>query len=285
MSKTGKINYYIISSFILIMTVLLAGCGQPGKGPRMAVSECAPNNLTVQSNDSQLYLKWDTDCADNVVLSGYYVYLQKSPTYDKYHDAVPPKKIKPFNPIPYPGDTDPDNNFETMLIENLDNGVEYYVSVRTVFPDRTVTVSSNEVAVMCRPEGEFTLDFRYAGLNDGFSFKNGQHVRADDSDNDIYFYHKDGFDFIASPSRLNGFIRESKFYSLGKTKNIYQYPDLDLDIPPVERIPVMVGESYLVETADGNSAKIRIEDAYGEGQERKLRIKYIYQTIKGLMRF
>jgi len=275
-----KILLVITASVLLII-----GCGPPRQIGRPAITECAPTNLTVQPDDSTLYLKWDINCPENKVLSGYYVYLEKSPIFEKYSEVVLPKKIEPYNRTPYPGDTDPEDSFETMTINNLANGVEYYVSVRTVFPDKTITVSSNEVPVMCRPEGEFELAFRYAGKNDGFSFKTGQSVRADGELNDIYFYHKDGFDFIASPKRLNGFIRDSKFYSLGKTKDIYQYPELELDFEPVEKIPVNVGESYLVLTADGNYAKIRIEEASGKNKERKLKIKYIYQTVAGLMRF
>ncbi len=275
-----KILLIIAACFLLIIS-----CGPPRQIGRPAITECAPTNLTVQSNDSTLYLKWNTDFPDDKVLSGYYVYLQESPIYDTYNRVILPKKIKPHNRTPYPGDTDPENSFETMTINNLANGIEYYVSVRTVFPDNTFTVSSNEVPIMCRPEGEFELAFRYTGTNDGFSFKTGQSVRADGELNDIYFYHKDGFDFIASPNRLNGFIRDSRFYSLGKTKDVYLYPELELDFEPVEKIPVIVGESYLVLTADGTYAKIRIEEASGENKERKLKIKYIYQTVNGLMRF
>jgi hypothetical protein len=241
--------------------------------------------LEIRSNDRSLFLKWDTNCPKETLLSGYYIYLENKPTYVEYHNTAPPSNIKPLNHEPYPGDTDPEDRWETMEINNLDNGVEYYVSVRALFPDQTVTISSNEVNVMCRPEGEFDLAFRYADLNDGFSFAAGKAVRADSETNDLYFYHKDGFDFIASPHRLNGFLRKSQFYSLGATKNIYQYPKLDIDIPAVERMPVHEGELYLVKTADGNFAKMRIEKTSGERKGRILKIKYIYQTRKDLMRF
>jgi len=275
--------YSLIILFIFMM--MASGCGPSRRAGLPAVDECAPSNLTVRSNDSTLYLTWDTNCSNDKLLSGYDIYLSDKPLYEKYHNVQPPGNIKPFNSTPYPGDTDPDVSFETMTLNNLANGVEYYVSVRTVFPDKTMTVSSNEVPVMCRPEGKFDLDFRFSGTNDGFSFATGRPVRADDELNDLYFYSKDGFDFIASPTRLNGFIRESKFYSLGKTSDIYQYPELKLDYDPVEKIPVLLGQSYLVETMDGNFAKIRIEKITGENKERKLSVSYIYQPVKGLMRF
>lgn len=268
---------------VLVIT-MAAGCG----APRRAVvvrTECAPTNLVVKSNNRGMFLRWDSNCPENTVLSGYYIYLEEKPLYDKYAYRNVPRSVKPLNESVYPGDTDPEDSFETMKIDNLDNGVEYFVSVRTVYPDNSISVSSNEVGVVCRPEGEFDLAFRFSDLNDGFSFISGTAVRADGEENDLYFYHKDGFDFIASPHRLNGFLRKSKFYSLGKTKDIYQYPELDLDIPPVEKMPVIDGESYLIHTADNRYVKIRIERVWGEKKERKLRIKYIYQTAEGLMRF
>lgn len=286
MSASKRIGGYMKTVLIIAACfIFVISCGPPRQTGRLASTECAPTNLRVQSNDSTLYLKWDTDCPDDKALSGYSIYIEEAPIYEKYGKLSLPNKIERFNRLLYPGDTDPDNSSETMTISNLTNGVEYYVSVRTVFPDKTITVSSNEVPIMCRPEGEFVLDFRYTGKSDGFSFKTGQTDRADGELNDLYFFHKEGFDFLASPTRLNGFIRESKFYSLGKTIDIYHYPELELDFKPVDKIPVIVGESYLILTADGAYAKIRIEDASGEKKERKLKIKYIYQTVKALMRF
>lgn len=289
MSASKRIGGYMKMFKIVLIVVgsvlLVIGCGPPRQTGQLAVSECAPTNLTVQANDSTLYLKWDTNCPDNIALSGYSIYVEESSIHEKYGQLSLPKKIERYNQLLYPGDTDPITSYETMTINNLANGIEYFVSIRTVFPDNTMTVSSNEVPVMCRPEGEFELAFRFTGKNDGFSFKTGQAVRADGEQNDLFFFHKEGFDFIASPTRLNGFIRESKLYSLGKTKDIYQYPELELDFEPVDKIPVIVGESYLILTADGTYTKIRIENASGVNKERKLKIKYIYQTVKDLMRF
>jgi hypothetical protein len=247
--------------------------------------DCPPNNLTARPGDGKLSLRWEVTCPDDVLLSGYNIYLLKTPLNEKYYGSEKAKKLKAYNLEPYPGDTDPEGRFETMEINNLDNGVEYFITVRTVFPDGRISSASNEVSAICRPEGEFTLAFRYADLNDGFSFSKRKATRADDSDNDIYFFEKDGTDFIASPHRLNGFLRRSGFYSLGKTENVYQYPKVEIDFPAIDKMPALVGESYLVKTADGNYIKLRIEDVSGTGKEKKLHIKYIYQPIKNTMRF
>ena len=246
---------------------------------------CAPTKLTIKPGNRNLFLKWNTNCPPNVLLSGYNIYLLVDPLDDKYLDAELPSRIKPYNSSPYPGDTDPEGTYETILIENLENGGEYFVTIRTVFPDGNLSISSNQVAAICRPEGEFRLASRYADVNDGFSLVKGRTVRADAADNDIYFFSKDGFDYFASPHRLNGFLRESQFYSLGKTKDIYQYPKFDLDIPALDKIPMRPGESYVVKTSNGNFAKIRIESISGEGKSRYLRVRYIYQTIPNLLRF
>nr|MBN2276127.1 hypothetical protein [candidate division Zixibacteria bacterium] len=265
---------------------MLAGCGKaPRPGGEVIRPDCYPENLTIKPESGKMTLMWDPNCDDSIMISGYNIYLRPKSIFERYGSAGLPRSIKPYNENPYPGDTDPDNEFETMIIEDANNGEEYFVSVRTVFPDGSVSKSSNEVAVIPRPEGEFSLAFRYSDTTDGFSFKLGNYVRADGELNDLYFFSKDGVDYIASPHRLNGFLRQTEFYSLGKTKDIYQYNHLELDIPAVEKMPIMLGESYLARTADGNYVMLRIEDIRGQDRERILRIKYIYQTIKDLMRF
>jgi len=287
-SPTNGVNIAMrkLIALCIITAVITIQCGPP---PKVTINpeqtECAPQNLVVKPNSHTLFLQWDTPCPDNIRLAGYFIYVLPKPIGEKYPGVTLPKKIVPFNSGAYPGDTDPEDRYETISIQNLDDGVEYYVSVRAAFTDRSLSLPSEEIAVMCRPEGTFELAYRYAGENDGFSFVSGQNVRADSDQNDLYFYHKDDIDYLASPHRLNGFIRTSAFYSLGKTSSIYQYPQLDLDISPVERMPVRVGESYLVKTADGNYAKVRIEAASGERRERTLTISYIYQTVDDLMRF
>jgi hypothetical protein len=277
--------YSIKTAIAVLLVLMTAGCGPPREKIQLLRTICTPSNLVVKSGDQKIYLKWDTNCSDSVLISGYYIYLENYPLYDRFYDRLPPSQIVPFNLAPYPGGTEPEDAFETMEITNLPNGVEYYVSVRTVFPDRSLSYSSNEVSVICRPEGEFTLAFRYTDLNDGFSLKTAQPVRADDELNDLFFFNKDGVDYLESPHRLNGFLRKSLFYSLGKTRDIYQYTSFDIDIPPIERMPVREGESYLIKTADGNYAVLRIEKISGTGKERSLNIKYIYQTVEDLIRF
>lgn len=286
MPETNGVDCRMKKIFLLFILALYAtGCGPSVRYEELIMDECTPGKLSIQPNDRQLTLKWDTNCPRDRLISGYFIYLEAKPVSDKNLLSYPPKSLKPFNLAPYPGDTDPETSYETMLISNLENGVEYFVSVRTVFPDKKLSVSSNQVSTMCRPEGEFELAYRYAATNDGFSFSNNEAVRADAEGNDLYFYYKDGFDFVASPHRINGFLRESEFFSLGKTKDIYQYPTMDIDFEAVEKMPVIVGESYLIKTADNRFAKIRIEDASGEGKQRVLKIKYIYQTKDNLMRF
>lgn len=269
---------------LMIIAGLVIQCGPPPSKDEAIHKQCAPGKLTAKPNDGSLFLKWETPCSENVVVSGYNIYFERE-SLNKYQNKKLPGHIKSFNSAPYPGDADPETSFETIEIGGLENGVEYFVSVRTVYSDGHISSASNEVPIICRPEGEFELAYRYKADNDGFSFSEGVTARADSDENDLYFYGKDGVNFLASPHRLNGFIRKSQFYSLGPTENIYQYPELELDFSPVDRIPINIGESYIVLTADGNYAKLRIEDITGENKERIVKIKYIYQTLKELMKF
>ncbi|UCD17246.1 MAG: hypothetical protein JSV44_12470, partial [Candidatus Zixiibacteriota bacterium] len=163
---------------ILLMPAAFAmQCAPPRIEVTPEQTECVPTTLTVQPDDGSLFLTWDTPCADNVRLSGYNIYISTKPLFDKYGRRNLPGKIRSINSEPYPGDTDPEDRLETMPVRDLNNGVEYYVSVRAVFADRSQSLSSNEVRVICRPEGEFELAYRYADLNDGFSFARNEVVR------------------------------------------------------------------------------------------------------------
>ena len=288
MSRSERVIRHLritLASALLLLAVY--GCGPSGKGPgdeTRVTDLCAPGNLTIKPNDGYMFLKWDVNCPEEILLSGYSVYISPVPLAE-YKDRALPDSIIPFNTSPYPGDTDPENSFETNEISNHENGVPYYVTIRTVFPDQTESIASNEVLVYCRPEGEFTLDMRFSDDHDGFDFSEGEFVRADGGENDIYFYRTGSTDFIASPHRLNGYIRKSWFYSLGQTSDIYQYREITIDYEPVNRMPLREGESYLVKTADGNYAKIRVEQFIGENRERKVKFSYIYQPTPELIRF
>ncbi len=288
MSRTKRISLHLISFAIAInLTAIWISCGPPKPKPVVEVPpQCIPSNLTVTPGDHTLLLRWDTNCPDSIILSGYNIYVLPYPIYDSLHNFILPDSIQPVNTLPYPGDTNPEDSYETMSLTDLKNGVEYFVTVRTVFPDRTVSASSNEVSAFCRPEGEFTLDMRFVDEHDGFIFAKGEYARADSDKNDILYYRAGTTDYISSPWRLNGYNRKTFFYALGKTKDIYQYDSLDLaDENPVDKMPIFPGESYLVKTADNCYAKIRVENTVGENRERKVHFRYIYMPTPNLMRF
>ena len=124
-----------------------------------------------------------------------------------YPGATLPSSVKPFNPTPFPGDTNPDDGVEHFTAEGLQNGVTYYVTIRTVYPDGTLSPPSREVGVVCNPRGEVEISIRYESEHDGYSFAGDRYVRADTDENDLYFFSKDGIDYIASPDRLDGFLK------------------------------------------------------------------------------
>lgn len=269
---------------LILALAIFIQCGPPRPVEEAIYRVCAPGDLTVHAGDGSAFIQWGAPCPDSIRVAGYNIYLSETPL-EKYRIKELPDQYTPYNSAPYPGDSNPEKSFETMETGGLENGQKYYVSVRTVYTNGKLSAASNEIELICRPEGQFDLAYRYSGQNDGFSFADGSAAPSDGDKNDLYFYVADGMDFLASPHRLNGFIRHSSFYSLGATENIYQYPAINLDIEPVDRIPIKIGESYVIKTADGNYAKIRIESATGLNKERVIHVRYVYQTIRDLMRF
>ena len=91
-----------------------------------------------------------------------------------------PKDVtKPHNNTPYPGDTNPDQYLETANLTSLLNGVPYSAVVRNISADGSESKPSNIIHLIPMPSGEFTLQVRYKGVNDGFEFASSSARRAD----------------------------------------------------------------------------------------------------------
>jgi len=193
--------------FYMLLLVLLVRCA-PQKRLKEMPTGCYPYNVSVEVNNRQMTVTWRNKCS--LLMSGYFIYISEEPLADQYPGTQLPASVKPFNQTPFPGDINPEDETEHFVAEGLENGVKYYVSVRIVNPDRTLSKPSNEVMAVCGPRGEIELSIRYKSDRDGFSFEKNTYVRADDIDNDLYFYSKDGTDYLASPNRLNGFLKTNK---------------------------------------------------------------------------
>ena len=98
-------TYCTIANLLIVVAIIAiaVGCAPSMRGIRTTTDGCVPDNLIVKPDDHKLSLKWDTNCPEGTILSGYFIYLAEKPIYEKYHGTLPPSSVKLFNPTPYPG--------------------------------------------------------------------------------------------------------------------------------------------------------------------------------------
>lgn len=271
----------IIFTIIALTTILIVGCG-----PKKTViteelkTTCYPENLKVNVNSEEMEVVWQNKCKE--LISGYNIYISETPLNVDYPGRELPASVKPHNTATYAGDTNPDDGVEIYEAKHLENGKKYYVSVRLVFPDRTLSKPTNEVMTVCGPRGEIEMSIRYNGEHDGFSFENNEYVKADQLENDLYFFSKDGEDYLNSPIKLDGFLKDNKLKKL-KLKGDLDHVRKQLEtitISPNEvKIAIAKGDWIWLKTTDGKSALIKVVDIYGEGKDRRVKLSYAYIPI------
>ncbi|PWB72337.1 hypothetical protein C3F09_06785 [candidate division GN15 bacterium] len=247
-----------------------------GTQPAIIHPAVLPVDLQVESGDGKMTVRWKQQGTG--VISGYNVFISREPLVAKYEEAgaVP---VAPHNTTVYPGDTNPDDGVIEYDAGGLDNGVKYYVSVRIVFPDQTMSAPSNEVVAVCGPREEFTLTVRYKSDNDGYSLVAERQVRADAANNDLYFYTKDGVDYLASPDRLDGYMRKSRF-SLISTGG--QFNDIRQQLASgkvtigsgADKVAITPGNWVLMTTAEKYAALIQVKGLAGKDDARRVTFWY-----------
>jgi hypothetical protein len=261
----------LLLSFLIIINYL--NCG-PQKVTEEIREKCIPSLIQVDVNDGSITVIFKENCKS--LKSGYNIYISESSLSGNTSDT-----IKPYNHPVFPGDTNPEDGIEYYEAKSLENGIVYYVSIRTVFSDQTMSNPSEEFKVVCGPRGEFDLSVRYKSEKDGFSFAKNGYVRADDIYNDLYLFTKDSMDFLASPSRLDGFLRTSKFRLLSTNNTIDEAikKSISTNNPYDETINVTNGSLVQVLTADGHTALLQVVGFSGEGESRVVKLKYAF-TIR-----
>jgi hypothetical protein len=256
-----------IAAFALLACL---SCGPPKLAGEQTATCRRPYDVSTESNDAGLTVGWKIDCPQ--LISGYNVYI--APTSIENFGDISTMSKKPHNDAVYPGDTDPDDPVVYYEASGLDNSVLYQVAVRVVFPDRTLSAPSEPVLARCGPRGEFELVSRYSGERDGYSFGLGEHVRVDDLNNDLYFYSKDGRNYVASPSRLDGFLRTNLMMHQSGRWNIEEYilrGNRHGEKPTEDRVEIRKGDLIWMTTSEGDQAQLRvlsIEVADGKGAVR-----------------
>lgn len=264
-----------MKSVLSILTLFVVLCVSLGCGPGEVEEEDRAHALlydfNVAPDHKQLTISWRMQ--GSAMISGYNVYISEQPAHEG---------TEPYNDAPFPGDTDPNDGVEHYAAVGLRNGVKYYVSVRVVYPDGSLSEPTPEETVVCGGRGTIVLSVRYKSDEDGFSFDQNRAVRADADENDLYFYSKDGEDFLASPVRLNGFQRDTRLTVLPIKGTINEVAEA-LEESPVtateERVNVASGSWVLARTASGGHALLRIDKLTGSGADRVVTISYAYSPL------
>lgn len=258
--------------------VMLASCGPPARLASDEGRQCLPHALTVDSTAGHYaMIAWDPGCPPVRVLRGFNVYLSPTPLVELYPDGEMPSSILPFNRDIYPGDTIGDPDRETFECREIDNAVLYYAHVRAVYSDMTLSPPTNEIELVAYPGGEFTLMASYSGQQDGFSFAGDGYCRTDAVENDLYFFHRDGMDFLCSPSRLGPVNRNTLIYAAGSGESLGDISDLTPHGDHAEKMELRPGRLYILVTADGYPAKLRVKGIAGDGDSRRVVFEYIYK--------
>lgn len=244
---------------------------------------CIPRNLTLDStSDGYALIAWDPGCPQERILRGFNVYVSSTPLNRRFPDTILPPSIQPFNNEVYPGDTLGNPNRETFALENIANAVPHYIHVRVVYIDGRLSMPSNEIEVICYQQGTVELTASFSGSRDGFSFRKNAYCRTDDLDNDIYFYSKNGQDFLCSPSRLGEVNRNTKLYPAGEG-----IVPADLGRPSgasSDRIEIRPDRNLIVETTDGDVIGMRIKQIDNSGSTPKIIFEYLLRPGMGSSR-
>ena len=264
--------------FIILASSLFFSC-QPAKDKTQEESKlCTPHSLTIDSlANNYAKIAWNPGCPGIRVMRGFDIFVSPISLVKKYPGREIPDKIKPFNPEIYPGDAEGRDDLETYEIENVNNLTRYYVHVRAKYNDRSYSVPSNEVELVIYPQGIIELATSYSGDRAGFSFTENIYCKTDALENDIYFYGKDGIDYICSASRLGPVNRKNNLFAAGKDKTLPDPEKLNATGNAADRIPVAAGQNLIVETEEGHKAGIYIDSFEGSGENRIAVLKYFYK--------
>lgn len=264
---------------LLPLLLLLSSCGPKGGSSESSRSLYA-NNLSVEVDNGRMTVSWQKQ--GKGIMSGYNIYISDKPLVESYPGPNLPPSVTPFNHATFPGDTNPDDGIEYFEAQGLENGRKYYVSVRVVMPDRLLSKPSREIIAVCGSRGEISLSMRYEGDNDGYSFATDTQVRADNALNDIYFFSKDGKDYLNSPTKLDAFLRKTNLAvvpykgSWSEMKARFKPGDAPAS---KDRVAVKVGDWVHGVTADGHHLLAEVRELSGSGKSRKVKLFFALSTL------
>lgn len=281
--RSLNVKYQLLSLVVMLLLGLSLGCA--GKKvvtvveiPTHEVERPIPIDLTVEPANESINVQWKRQ--GEGLISGYNIYVHTQPGISSTDSS--------HNFEPYPGDTNPDDGVEKYEALGLVNGKKYYVTVRVIYPDRSLSALSNEAMTICGPHGEITLDHRFSGEHDGFALGQSKYVRADGDASDFYFFTKDGEDFLASPDRLNGYNRKSVFAKLalkGSLAEIRKEVSESKIQPSSDKLTIKTGDWIMIRTADRYFGLLHVMSFDGKGNSRKITLDMAYCPAEGELVF
>ncbi len=291
-TKLSKLLRFLSSGMfltfaLLLVSLSLAGCGGPkksGEGDYQSASDgsCIPSGLKYLAQDNGVFLQWKPNCGENGASRGYQFYIVPD---SELTSSFPKDVTKPHNNAPYPGDTDPNQFLETANLTSLLNGVPYTAVVRNISADGSESKPSNIIHFIPMPSGEFTLQIRYKGENDGFEFASSSARRADDALNDLYFSSSAKGDFLASPSKLSFGLKSTRFQKVGSFGSLLDATGVKSKGAKSDEVKISVGDVYELLTENKHYARVRVAALAGDGKDRTVKLEYLYQTTEAVKTF
>ncbi|MEE9441525.1 MAG: hypothetical protein V3V99_02515 [candidate division Zixibacteria bacterium] len=265
--------------FIIFIPILLIACG-PKTGLDLSDGKlCNPHSLEIDSTGSHYTrIAWNPGCPGVRIMRGFNIYLSPTPIVSEYSGHELPESIKPYNNETYPGDPEGNEKHETFEFKDLPLAERYYAHVRVINSDGSLSLPSNEIEIVQMPQGIMTLGVSYSGNNEGFSFENDAYCGTDDVENDLYFYSKNGSDYLCSPARISAVNRANKIYFLGQGESLGDVSNISSRGESVQKIAMIPGEIFVIETEDGYFAKLRLIRMTGSGDYRTAVFEYFYQA-------
>lgn len=285
--STGRIN--IRTVLALAGLLLCLACQTTVQRPEIGIPKGTvpgrpvPVSLTVEPGSRSLLVSWSMTSEDGV--AGYNIYVEPVASDGSVMEKSGPQ---PFNATVFPGDTDPDDPRQVFRADGLSNGTNYRIAVSSVYTDGKEQLGSESTQATPRPCGEFSLAVRGKGANDGYCFDQERPVDAHDTLNDLYFFSRDGIDYLNSPARQEGLLKGNTLVRLSVSGSVAAHRPPQGSIPAhatEEKVAVRKGDWVMIESPSHQFTLVQVRDITGEGEKRMFRAYFIESARAGIFSF
>ena len=161
-----------------------------------------------------------------------------------------------------------------------ENGKKYYVHIRLKGANSRISLPSNEVVALPRPEGQMVLHETKSKNYSAFDFEHLKMVASKNKHADIVFDFVEDAPKLRSPHLRKKKLRKTLFVSSNMEED-----EFSEDTNFYEEITLSEGQTIIAKTERGNYARLTVEALGGSFPDRFVRINYAYQLIKNLPKF